>query len=242
MTILTADRLTGPYTMVRKNLRPLGMNAGAFDLAVAPDGKAYCCFERVHSETSCADLTQDYTDVTSGTTGYLPNPSGIAVADTWHGPYTVLGNPHPDDPTGTSFHSHISSVFHVAGRKDLFIALADCWVPGAMDLDAVYQEIYEAAFTGRREEIMAIAARHHLPQKNLLRIFGDANRNTSVADYVWLPMKFTEPDEAHPDGQVTIPWRDAWSPAEFADEGSSEEPKEPCTGSVPAAGLLFDML
>lgn len=65
MTILTADRLTGPYTMVRKNLRPLGMNAGDFDLAVAPDGKAYCCFERVHSETSCADLTQDYTDVTS---------------------------------------------------------------------------------------------------------------------------------------------------------------------------------
>lgn len=180
--------------------------------------------------------------VTSKTTGYLPNPSEIAVADTWHGPYTVLDNPHPDDPTGTSFHSQISSVFHVPGKKDLFIALADRWVPGAMDLDAaVYQEIYEAAFTGRREEIMAIAARHHLPQKNLLRIFGDANRNTS-ADYVWLPMKFTEPDEAHPDGQVTIPWRDAWSPAEFADEGSSEEPKEPCTGSDPAAGLLFDML
>lgn len=61
MTILTADCLTGPDTMVRKNLRLLGMNAGDFNLAVA---QAYCCFERVHSETICADLTQDYTDVT----------------------------------------------------------------------------------------------------------------------------------------------------------------------------------
>lgn len=90
------------------------MSAGDFDLAVAPDGKAYYYFERVHSETICADLTDDYTDVTgyysthfphagppyvreatahfcrkgkhylvtSGTTGYLPNPSEVAITDT----------------------------------------------------------------------------------------------------------------------------------------------------------------
>ena len=125
-TVLTADHILGPYTKVREGLRPLGMSAGDFDLAVAPDGKAYYFFERVHSETIIADLTDDYTDVTgyysshfprkyppyvreatahffikgkhylvtSGTTGYLPNPSEVAVADTWHGPYQVLGNPH----------------------------------------------------------------------------------------------------------------------------------------------------
>ena len=118
-TILTADHILGPYTKVREGLRPLEMNGGDFDLAVAPDGKAYYYFERVHTETICADLTDDYTDVTgyytthfprvqppyvreatahfyrkgkhylltSGTTGYLPNPSEVAVADTWHGPY-----------------------------------------------------------------------------------------------------------------------------------------------------------
>ena len=117
-TVLTADSFLGPYTKVRTGLRPLNMSAGDFDLAVAPDGKAYYYFERVHSETICADLTEDYTDVTgfysthfprpyppyvreatahflrkgkhylitSGTTGYLPNPSEVAVADTWHGP------------------------------------------------------------------------------------------------------------------------------------------------------------
>ena len=148
-TVLTADHILGPYTKVREGLRPLGMSAGDFDLAVAPDGKAYYYFERVHSETICADLTDDYTDVTgyysthfphagppyvreatahfcrkgkhylvtSGTTGYLPNPSEVAMADTWHGPYTVLGDPHPTDPSHTSFHSQISSVFQVVGKK-----------------------------------------------------------------------------------------------------------------------------
>src|SRR5439155_6093952 len=142
-------------------LRPLGMNAGDFDLVVEPsDGKAYYYFEQVHSELICADLTADYTDVTgyysthfpqphppyvreapahffrkglhylftSGTTGYFPNPSEVACAKSYHGPWTVLGNPHPDDPTQTSYHSQISSVFKHPHKKDLYIALADRWI------------------------------------------------------------------------------------------------------------------
>ena len=160
-TVLTADALLGPYTVVHEGLWPLGMEPGDFDLAVAPDGKAYYFFERVHSELICADLTDDYTNVTgyysthfprlgppytreapahfirkgkhylltSGTTGYFPNPSELAIADTWHGPYRVLGDPHPADDTRTSFHSQISSVFRVPGKKDLYIALADRWLP-----------------------------------------------------------------------------------------------------------------
>ncbi len=113
VTILTAPALHGPYTVVRRWYHPLGMNAGDFDIAVDEhDGRAYYYFERVHSEVVCADLTDDYTDVTgtftthfphpqppyvreapahftrnglhhlitSGTTGYFPNPSEIAVA------------------------------------------------------------------------------------------------------------------------------------------------------------------
>ena len=144
-TVMTADNILGPYEMVKEGLRPLGMSAGDFDLAVAPDGKAYYYFERVHSETICADLTDDYTGVTgyysthfphlcppdvreatahfcrkgkhylitSGTTDYFPNPSEAAVADTWHGPFTVLGNPHVGDSSNTSFHSQISCIFKV---------------------------------------------------------------------------------------------------------------------------------
>jgi len=38
----------------------------------------------------------------------------------------------------------------------------------------------------------------------------DANAKTSIADYVWLPITFTEPDDDHPLGMVYIDWADEW--------------------------------
>lgn len=228
-TVLTADCILGPYTKVREGLRPLGMSAGDFDLAVAEDGKAYYYFERVHSETICADLTEDYTDVTgyysthfphsgppyvreatahflrkgkhylitSGTTGYLPNPSETAIADTWHGPYTVLGDPHPEDESKTSFHSQISSVFKVPGKKDLYIACADRWLPQAMDKQyPVYREMFEKIFSGRAEEF------------DFSRMGEQVVENTAIADYVWLPIRF-EGDKP------VIHWLDSWRWEDF---------------------------
>lgn len=233
-TILTADHILGPYAIVRKNLRPLGMSAGDFDLVVAGDGKAYYYFERVHSELICADLTEDYTDVTgyysthfpqpyppyvreapayferkglhyiitSGTTGYLPNPSEIAVAKTFHGPFTVLGDPHPFDPSHTSYHSQISCVFKVEEKEDIYIAMADRWAPEYMDIPyerygnwfARYfspEHVKERSTKGRQE-----AADLGLP--------GDSGMNTSIADYVWLPFRF--------DGEKPIlEWMDRWT-------------------------------
>lgn len=230
-TVLTSDRILGPYTKVNDRLKPLGMSAGDFDLAVAPDGKAYYFFERVHSETVIADLTPDYTDVTgyysthfphpyppyvreatahfvrrgkhylitSGTTGYLPNPSEAAIADTWHGPYTVLGDPHIGDSSRTSFHSQITSVFKVPGKKDLYIALADRWLPKAMDIP---YEVYAAAFASRFDPEAADRTAWDEFMKHAPR------EDTSIADYVWLPITF--------DGEKpTIHWRDEWSLDEF---------------------------
>lgn len=223
-TVMVADHILGPYTKVKEGLRPLGMNAGDFDLAVAEDGKAYYYFERVHSETICADLTDDYTDVTgyysthfprqhppyvreatahfkrngkhylitSGTTGYLPNPSEVAIADTWHGPYTVLGNPHVGDESQTSFHSQISCIFKVEGKKDLYIACADRWLPQNMDKEyPVYEEMFNCIFSGREKEF------------DFSRMGEEPSQNTSIADYVWLPLRF--------DGDmVYIDWKDEW--------------------------------
>lgn len=254
-TVLTSDHLTGPYRMVKTGLKPLNMYAGDFDLAAAPDGKAYYFFERVHSEMIVADLTADYTDVTgyysthfphpyppyvreapahftrngkqylitSGTTGYLPNPSEVSVADTWHGPYTILGDPHPSDPSHTSFHSQISSVFRVAGKKDLYIACADRWLPNDMDLDyAVYSRVFDAIFSGHREKLKDIIEEFGLSRKQIDRMHGDAHRDTTVSTYVWLPLTFHEPDAYHPLGQVTISWRDSWSLDEFEDESRAQ--------------------
>lgn len=224
-TVLTADHILGPYTKVREGLKPLGMSAGDFDLVVAPDGKAYYYFERVHSETICADLTEDYTDVTgyysthfprkyppfvreatahfmrnglhylvtSGTTWYLPNPSEVAIADSWHGPFRVLGNPHPDDESNTSYHSQISSVFKVHGKKDLYIACADRWLPKEMHRKYEdYAKLFESFFNP------------DCTPPDLSKLEMDwAVEDTSIADYVWLPFRF--------DGQnAYLDWKDEW--------------------------------
>ncbi len=232
-TVMTADNFLGPYVKVRQGLKPLNMSGGDFDLAVAPDGKAYYYFERVHSETICADLTDDYTDVTgyysthfpqpfppyvreatahfvrknkhylitSGTTGYFPNPSEVAVGNSWHGPYTVLGNPHVNDQTNTSFHSQISSVFKVPGKKDLYIACADRWLPEHMHLK--YEDCaryFEAMFDPET----------NLDANELGKQFQIGACNTSISDYVWLPLRFEEPSEKNPLGMVYIDWLDEW--------------------------------
>lgn len=223
-TVMVANHILGPYTKVKEGLQPLGMNAGDFDLAVAEDGKAYYYFERVHSETICADLTEDYTDVTgyysthfprkhppyvreatahfkrkgkhylitSGTTGYLPNPSEVAVADTWHGPYKVLGNPHVGDESQTSFHSQISCIFKVEGKKDLYIACADRWLPQNMDKEySIYEEMFNSIYSEEEKEF------------DFSRMGEEPIQNTSIADYVWLPLRF--------DGDmVYIDWKDEW--------------------------------
>lgn len=225
-TILTADSLLGPYTMVRKGLKPLGMSGGDFDLVVAPDGKAYYYFDRVHTELICADLTDDYTDVTgyysthfprcyppyvreatahffrknkhylitSGTTGYLPNPSEAAIADSWHGPFRVLGDPHPDDESRTSWHSQIASVFKVQGKKDLYIAVADRWIPDHMEYP--YEE-YKCCV----EKYWNPDYDGPVYDRNNYGMGGEYN--TSIADYVWLPIRF--------DGEmVYLDWKDRW--------------------------------
>ncbi|MET7899381.1 family 43 glycosylhydrolase [Streptomyces mirabilis] len=227
-TVLVADDFLGPYRVVRTGLRPLGMNAGDFDLAVHPaDGKAYYYFERIHSELVCADLTDDYTDVTgyysthfphphppyvreapahftrgglhylitSGTSGYFPNRSEVAVARSHHGPWTVLGDPHPDDAFGTSHRSQISQVFKHPHKKDLYIALADRWLPGlAPELTQRIQEGMERHYAGAPEPTAATPA--SFPQELL-------EPDTSIADYVWLPLRF--------DGEVAfVDWHDEW--------------------------------
>lgn len=222
-SVYTADDILGPYELVRSGVRPLGMNAGDFDLVVDPsDGKAYYYFERVHSELICADLTDDYTDVTgyysthfprlqppfvreapayfrrngkhylitSGTTGYFPNQSESAVADSYHGPWRVIGNPHPGDESNTSYRSQLSSIFKHPHKKDLYIALGDRWVvnpPADLpDIPALFERVF------------APGAEHH--DWGTVPI---TDPDTSIADYVWLPIRFDGDD-------VIIDWHDEW--------------------------------
>ncbi|KUO18134.1 family 43 glycosylhydrolase [Streptomyces dysideae] len=228
-TVLVADDILGPYRVVRQDFKPLGMNAGDFDLVLDPtDGKGYHYFERVHSELICADLTPDLTDVTgyysthfplvqppyvreapayftrdglhylvtSGTTGYYPNPSMVAVAPSYHGPWRELNDPHPDDPTRSSYQSQISCVFRHPHKQDLYIALADRWLPR-------YGASSEAAVAMHAERFRPMGGHKPGPWSELTEI------DTSIADYVWLPFRF--------EGERAIlDWHDEWRIEDYA--------------------------
>lgn len=243
-TVMVADQITGPWTMVRRELRPAGMAAGDFDLVVDDaTGKAYMYFEHEHMEVVCIELTDDWTDVTdrvtrhfpggippdtregiacfqrrgrlymtsSQMTGYFPNPSRISVADAFHGPFTDLGNLHPTDATRTSFNSQISQVFKHPRKKDLYIALADRWLPN-IDSDPRFA-------TGELSDLVrsAIAKATAKPRQQMTPdergVIGLAATlskvNTSISRYVWLPIVFRN-------GRPTIEWRDEWRVEDFA--------------------------
>jgi hypothetical protein len=249
-TVLAADDLLGPYSVVRTGWLPLGMSAGDFDLVVDVDrGSVHYLFERPHSELVVADLTDDCTDVTgrhsthfhrgcppyvreapahfardgrhhlitSGTTGYHPNPSEAAVADDLHGPWTVLGDPHPSDPSRSSFNSQVSSVFRHPGKRDLYIAIADRWLP---ELPAAAgPDFATGAHMRAALDLVAKLADpqgHHGPvPPEEVQVAPEAlavldRADTSLADYVWLPIRF--------EGErPVIEWRDGWHPEEFDD-------------------------
>lgn len=139
--------------------------------------------------------------ITSGTTGYFPNESEVSIAEDWHGPYEIVGNPHMNDRSRTSFNSQISSVFRHPEKKDLYIALADRWRP---DLPQLYGRRFE---TGEAEdEIQEKFRRIFDPSVEFIFTEEDAKDmriNSSISDYVWLPLVFR-------DGRVEIEWKDEW--------------------------------
>lgn len=242
-TVLTADTITGPYTIVHRQLRPAGMPAGDFDLVVDEGtGKAYMYFEHDHKEVVCIDLNDDWTDVAghftrhlrggtppevpegiacfqrggklyltcSQMTGYFPNPSSYAQAEDFHGPFSELRDLHPSDRSRTSFGSQISSIFKHPGKRDLYIALADRWLPnfsgtpgfesGTMS-GLVRSGITKS--TARPRQTLTAEERAALGQAMAL-----TNVNTSISRYVWLPIHFRN-------GQPHIEWQAEWRVEDF---------------------------
>lgn len=139
--------------------------------------------------------------ITSGTSGYFPNPSEAAAAKNWHGPYEIQGNPHVEDKSMTSFNSQISSVFRHPFKRDLYIALADRWKPKLPEKEG------EAFATGEfYQRIHEKFQRIFDPDVEFVFTKEDAEDmkiNSSVSDYVWLPLRF-EGDK------VRIEWTDEW--------------------------------
>ncbi len=143
---------------------------------------------------------------TSGTTTFYPNPSETSVADNPFGPFETMGNPHIGDDSMTSFHSQIRSVFKVPHKKDLYIAIADRWLPDFMHVPyEKYKEWHYVIY-------------HNPDQKEQERVLREEREffgtNTpfeldiSKAQCVFLPIVFNN-------DKPEIYWRDSWSLDEY---------------------------
>ncbi|MDD6194867.1 MAG: family 43 glycosylhydrolase [Lachnospiraceae bacterium] len=235
-TVLTADSILGPYTIVTDHLKPFGKDAGDFDLWQNEQGEGFIFFEHDHNGVIAARLTSDFLNVsepyrdmfvglkppftregvthfthrgrhyllTSGMTGYIPNPSEVAVSDDPLGPYAPMGNPHRNDDSSASFNSQVSYVFQAPHWKDLYLVLADRWVPNYVVTDKKYQQILrvvahqsDKSYKPKLSDYLTVAGAPFL-----------GTANTSIAEYVWLPMYFE-------DEKPVIEWHEKWTVEEY---------------------------
>ena len=235
--ILSAEHFTGPYRIVKENYRPENVKAGDFDIVHTKNGTSYLFMDADHQEIAGYRLTEDgYAAeqkvsrqyfglkppfcregiavferrgkkymLSSGMSGYIPNKSDSAFSDDWEQPFESIGNPHIKDESGSSCNSQISQVFQVPGKKDLYIAVADRWVP-EFPVDARIADIMERAIAGSCDP------EHYrcTPEEQQLLLSSPllGSANTSIADYVWLPLQFSGEN-------LEIIWRDRWTLDEF---------------------------
>lgn len=146
--------------------------------------------------------------VTSGMIGYVPNPSQWAIGDDWMGPYTDMGDPHVNDESSASFNSQISYIFKHPEKKDLYIAMADRWVPGFPMTKEKYENMAKFIGSNYDKSIKLGFFERFRLLKQLMSSPMLGSANTSVADYVWLPISF-EGDK------MSIAWKESWSPEDY---------------------------
>ena len=153
--VAVADKPEGPY-IYQGSIRPNGQMSRDQTLFKDEDGKAYHIFSSENNATMHISLlTDDYLQptgkvnrifieksreapamfrhnkkyylITSGCTGWLPNPAMVAVADSLMGKWTELYNPCVGAGSDTTYGAQSTYVLPVADKPGKFIFMTDRW-------------------------------------------------------------------------------------------------------------------
>lgn len=154
MNVTEADK-ADPKSPLVKNFAG-GQMARDFTIFVDDDQKAYLIASSENNATlHISELTDDYLNttgkyirilvgrsneapamfkwngkyylITSGCTGWLPNPARSASAPSIGGPWTELGNPCRGPESNITYHGQSTFVLPIAGRPGEFVFMADRW-------------------------------------------------------------------------------------------------------------------
>lgn len=136
--------------------------------------------------------------LTSGTTGYFPNPTQIDDITELNGNWINLGNACVGDKHNNSFWAQFSSVFKHPFIKGLYIALGDRWLT---DLEPDLPNMSDVFFG-----LFTEGVERKLEWEDVAKL---TDENTSEANYVWLPITFNE------HGKPEIHWKAEWTIEEF---------------------------
>lgn len=162
--VAVSDKPTGPFRYV-KSFRPNDNMSRDMTLYVDDNGKAYTIYSsRENYDLHIAELSDDYTSatpkdkmlfsahreapavfkwsgkyylITSGCTGWKPNPATIHVADSLFGEWTSLGSPLHGAGADSTYGGQSTYVLPIAGKKDQFLFMADKWNPANL-IDSRY--------------------------------------------------------------------------------------------------------
>jgi Glycosyl hydrolases family 43 len=153
--VATADNPKGPYTFV-ESMQPNGQMSRDMTLFKDEDGKTYHIFSSENNATMHISLlTDDYLKptgtvsrifidksreapamfkhngkyflITSGCTGWTPNPAMLASADSIMGKWTELYNPCIGPNSDSTFFAQSTFVLPLESKPSHFIFMADRW-------------------------------------------------------------------------------------------------------------------
>lgn len=230
-TVLTADRIEGPYAIVRERLRPFGRKAGDYDLAVdEATGQGYLYCELDHTDVVAVKLNDDYTDI-QGEPSYIyrnlkPPLSREGVTHLRHGgKHYILTSgmmgyiPNPSevavsDDWMTGYTVQGNPHVNDSSRASFNSQISGVFPVANSDLLVAVADrwVPEFVMDAQRYDWIyrAIRSNYDRRVKATLRekialtktpMVGSAN--TSIARYVWLPITF-EGD------RLKIFWHDSW--------------------------------
>ena len=153
--VAVSDKPTGPF-ILQNHLRPNGHESRDIGLYVDPEtDKAYIGYaaDHVNRTIRMVELTKDYLNVTgndvdikahcegpgilknngtfylltSGCSGWTPNPGNYYTASSIMGPYEKKSSPFVGDAGDNSFNSQPCYIFKIPGYKNAYLYMGDRW-------------------------------------------------------------------------------------------------------------------
>lgn len=153
--VAVSDRPTGPFSYLG-SFRPNGEMSRDMTLFKDDDQRAYLFYASESNKTMHVCLLNDdylspspvysriinaeyreapvvfkynkqYYLITSGCTGWSPNPASWAVSDNLPGNWTQFGNPCVGDNAETTFNTQATFAAPLPGKSNQFLLMADRW-------------------------------------------------------------------------------------------------------------------